>query len=94
MGLSIVSCTAAWLSGEQELPQQVGAIPPPITGPTPTSVPGMLDLTQATGGPFEDGTPQTRQGRRQKFVFHLSDQASKAKRLFWQSLAGNCLLIA
>ena len=44
----------------QESAAQVGTIAPPITGPTPTSVPGQADLLQADNGPLTDATYLTR----------------------------------
>ena len=44
----------------QESVAQVGTLPAPITGPTPTSVDGQADLLQADNGPLTDSTYLTR----------------------------------
>ncbi len=39
---------------------QVGTIMPPLTGPTPTFVPGEQYIIEPTSGPFQDPTYLTR----------------------------------
>ena len=44
----------------QEKVEQVGTISPPLTGPTPTTVPGEEYIIEPTSGPFADATATNR----------------------------------
>ena len=44
----------------QETVAQVGTIDPPLTGPTPTFVPGQQYIIEPQSGPFADATYLTR----------------------------------